>query len=137
MSKFHLHNVRVRYAETDQMGFVYYGNYSLYLEEARTEMIRNLGFSYKALEESGIWMPVVKLEIDYKKPATYDELISIQTQIEGNISRKICFSSKLYNEKSELLCAAKVHLVFLKHLDGKIVTCPPSIKELLEVYKCR
>ena len=135
MSKYHLHKLRVRYGETDQMGFVYYGNYSLYLEEARTEMLRSRGFSYKALEESGIWMPVVKLEINYKKPAVYDELIAIKTKIEGNIDRKICFSSEVLNEKEVLLCTAKVHLVFLKHPEGKIVTCPSSIRDLLEVYQ--
>ena len=70
--------IRTRYAETDQMGVIYYGNYPQYLEIARVEWLRSLGISYKYMEEIGIMLPVVSLHIDYKKPALYDELLSVK-----------------------------------------------------------
>ena len=73
--------LRTRYAETDQMGVVYYGNYPQYLELGRVEWLRSIGFTYKAMEEEGVMMPVVSLQIQYKKPALYDELITIRTKL--------------------------------------------------------
>ena len=71
--------IRVRYAETDQMGYVYYGNYAQYFEVGRVEWLRSLGVSYKSLEESGIMLPVIKLEVDFIKPGKYDDLLTINT----------------------------------------------------------
>lgn len=75
----HLTTIRVRYSETDQMGYVYYGNYAQYLEVGRVEWLRNLGISYKSLEEMGIMMPVINLQLTYLKPAKYDDLLSLNT----------------------------------------------------------
>ena len=74
-------NLRVRYAETDQMGYVYYGNYAMYYEVGRVEAMRKMGFSYKKLEEKGVNMPVLSLQIDYLQPARYDDLLRLQVQI--------------------------------------------------------
>ena len=71
--------IRVRYGETDQMGYVYYGNYAQFFEVGRVEWLRALGVSYKSLEESGIMLPVIQLNINYMKPAKYDDLLTITT----------------------------------------------------------
>ena len=85
--------IRVRYSETDKMGYVYYGNYSAYLEVARVEMLRDLGFSYKKMEEEGIMMPVVDFHITYKKPAFYDDLITIRSRVVNMPGKKIEFEA--------------------------------------------
>ncbi|MCZ2355242.1 MAG: acyl-CoA thioesterase [Bacteroidia bacterium] len=105
--------IRVRYAETDQMGVVYYGNYAIYLEVARTEWVRNLGLTYRELEDNYVTiLPVVSLQIDYKKSATYDDLLTIETTIAELPSVKLIFDHKIYRE-STLLATAKVVLVFV------------------------
>ena len=71
--------IRVRYAETDQMGYCYYGNYAQYFEVARVEALRSLGVTYKTMEENGIWLPVVDFSINYLQPAYYDEELTILT----------------------------------------------------------
>ena len=91
--------LRTRYAETDQMGVVYYGNYPQYLELGRVEWLRSIGFTYKAMEEEGVMMPVVSLQIQYKKPALYDELITIRTKLKELHSTKIEFNYEILNEK--------------------------------------
>ena len=105
--------LRTRYAETDQMGVVYYGNYPQYLELGRVEWLRSIGFTYKAMEEEGIMMPVVSLQIQYKKPALYDELITIRTKLKELPSTKIEFNYEILNEKGELLSTANTVLVFV------------------------
>src|SRR5690606_36415022 len=74
--------IRVRYGETDQMGYLYYGFYALYYEQARTEAIRQLGLTYKSLEESGVMMPVMEMNAKYYRPAHYDDLITVDTRVE-------------------------------------------------------
>mgnify|MGYP001950642211 CR=1 FL=1 len=81
--------IRVRYGETDQMGVVYYGNYALYLEAGRTEWLRKFGLSYKSMEENGIMLPVVSMSINYKKSASYDEIINVKTQLKKTPTVKI------------------------------------------------
>ena len=73
--------IRVRYAETDKMGYVYYGNYAQYFEVGRVEGLRDLGLSYKKMEDEGILLPVVEFQIKYLKPAYYDDLLTIKTTI--------------------------------------------------------
>lgn len=91
--------LRVRYAETDQMGFVYYGNYAQYYEVGRVEAMRSLGFSYKEMEENGILMPVINLNINYKKPALYDDEIRIVTTVSKLPSVRITFDYECFNQK--------------------------------------
>ena len=116
-------NVRVRYAETDQMGYVYYGNYAIYCEVARVESLRNLGYSYKLLEESGIMMPVMEHHSKYLKPAKYDELITIKTSVPKPPSVKISFVYDFYNEANEKIHEAQTDLVFAKVENGR--PCKP------------
>ena len=123
--------LRTRYAETDQMGVVYYGNYPQYLELGRVEWLRSIGFTYKAMEEEGIMMPVVSLQIQYKKPALYDELITIRTKLKDLPSTKIEFDYEILNEKGELLSTANTILVFVDAKTFRPVRCPEKVLDLI------
>ncbi len=109
----HETNVRVRYGETDKMGYAYYGIYPQYYEVARTELIRSFGLSYKKLEDEGIMLPVLSLDIKYLKPALYDDLLRIKTKIVKLPSIRIEFEYEVYNQNNELLNIAKTTLVFI------------------------
>ena len=111
---------RVRYGETDQMGFMYYGNYCFYYEIARAEMIRDYGYSYDELEKDGIQMPIVKVNSKYLRPAKYDNLITIETQIKTLEQLPfITFLHQFYNEENELIHKGEVTLVFVDAKTGK------------------
>ncbi len=122
--------VRVRYAETDQMGFCYYGNYAIYFEVARVEAIRQIGLSYSKMEEQGIAMPVLEYSIKYFKPAHYDEELTIKTKAEIK-GMRIYFEYETFNEKQVQINAAKTTLVFISKDTLKPVEPP---KELLEKF---
>lgn len=124
--------IRVRYAETDQMGYVYYGNYAAYFEVARVEMLRSLGFSYKVLEEEGVILPVLNYSIKYIKPAFYDELLKIKIVIKELPATRIRFDYETFNEKEELINIAETTLVFVNKKTGR-PTAPPD--DLLEALK--
>lgn len=123
--------IRVRYGETDQMGYVYYGNYALYLEVARTEMLRDLGFNYKSFEEQGMIMPVASMEIKYIRPARYDDLLSIKTIIKELPGQKIIFDYEIYNEQDKLLNVSKVKLAFVSAATGKLHDPPKKFIEAI------
>ena len=123
---------RVRYSETDQMGIVYYGKYADYLEVGRVEWLRSLGISYKSLEESGIILPVIHLQIEYKKSAKYDDLLTVETYLRERPLVKIHFNYKIYNESRELLALANTTLAFMNKKDGRPVKCPDSILQKLD-----
>ncbi len=122
---------RVRYAETDQMGYVYYGNYPQFFEIGRVEALRALGISYKKMEEEGIMLPVLKLEIKYVAPAKYDELLEIKTEIREMPNTRITFHHEIRNEKGDLLTLGMVQLVFVRIADKKPCAAPDYIKEAL------
>ena len=124
--------IRVRYAETDQMGYVYYGHYAAYFEVARVEMLRSLGFSYKVLEEEGLILPVLNYSIKYIKPAFYDELLKIKIVIKELPATRIRFDYETFNEKDELINIAETTLVFVNKKTGR-PTAPPD--DLLEAMK--
>ena len=130
--KQHEINVRVRYSETDQMGVVYHGNYAQYFEMGRVEWLRNIGVSYKWMEENGIMLPVVSLNINYKKPARYDDLLLVKTIFKKQESVKIEFDYEIRNEKDELLTIANSTLVFVDMKTGRPVLPPEYILELLK-----
>ncbi len=117
--------LRVRYGETDQMGFVYYGVYAQYYEVGRVEAMRSLGFSYREMEESGILMPVINLNINYKKPALYDDEVRIVTTVKQLPSVRITFEYECYNQKNILLNTGSVTLVFIDKKKNK-PTLPPE-----------
>ncbi|MCG2610554.1 acyl-CoA thioesterase [Flavobacterium sp. SM15] len=123
--------VRVRYAETDQMGVVYHGNYAQYFEMGRVEWLRNLGVSYKWMEENGIMLPVVSLSMNYKKPARYDDLLTVKTIFKKQTSVKIEFDYEISNEKGELLTTGNSVLVFVDMKTGRPTLPPTYVTERL------
>jgi len=135
MSNFFENTLRVRYGETDQMGYVYYGNYAQFLEVARTELIRSVGLTYKELEGMGILLPVVNLNIAYRKAAKYDDLLKLSTQIKGTISKKISFATDIYNQDNQLICRAEVELIFINASTGKVMNCPKDLNFKLSRYQ--
>jgi acyl-CoA thioester hydrolase len=127
--------VRVRYAEADPMNVVYYGNYAQYFEVGRVESLRNLGISYKGIEDMGIMLPVVELNIKYLRPAKYDDLLTIKSQIkELPTEHKIIFDQEIYNEEGKLLTIGKVKLYFMDSKLGKRASMPASMLEKLSSY---
>ena len=127
--------IRVRYGETDQMGFLYYGYYALYYESGRAEAIRQLGFTYKELEDLGIQMPVVELNAQYFRPALYDNLITVRTILkELPTSSKIQFHSELYNEDGLFLNRGVTTLVFYDPVEKKKVDMHPELRKRLEPF---
>lgn len=127
--------IRVHYALTDQMGFVYHGNYAQFYEIGRTESIRSLGYTYKDIEAWGIIMPVVDIHSRFLRPARYDDLITIKTSLrELPVNHKIIFHSEIYNEASKLLNAGTVTLYFLQAEGMKKVKIPSLLKERVEKY---
>lgn len=127
--------VRVRYAETDQMNVVYYGNYAAYFEVGRVESIRQLGYTYKDMEASGVIMPVVELHIKYLRPATYDDLLTVKTQLrEMPADHRIEFFQDVYSEAGKLLIAGRVVLYFLDAETRSRTNIPAEMKSRLEKY---
>ena len=129
--KGHEVQVRVRYGETDQMGVVYHGSYIPYFEIGRVEWLRNKGISYKNLEESGIALPIVSMHLNYKKPARYDDLLTVNTKLRKHSGVKIEFDCEIYNENKELLTTAHFLLVFVDTKTGKPIVPPPYILEII------
>ncbi|MGC8823281.1 MAG: acyl-CoA thioesterase [Bacteroidales bacterium] len=111
--------VRVRYGETDRMGYAYYGYYPFYYEMGRTELLRSYGLTYRELEDSGILLPVSRLEIQYLAPALYDEVLTIRTTILKKPSVKIIFNYEVFNEENELINKAITELVFVDGVTRK------------------
>ncbi|MBD0724603.1 thioesterase [Flavobacterium sp. L1I52] len=124
-------NVRVRYSETDQMGVVYHGNYAQYFEMGRVEWLRNIGISYKWMEENGVMLPVVSLTTNYKKPARYDDLLRVKTIFKSQTSAKIEFDYEIYNEQDELLTIGNSVLVFVNMKTGRPMAAPDYVKTQL------
>lgn len=104
-------NIRVRYAETDKMGYVYYGNYATYYEVARVEWLRERGYSYKQMEDDGIMLPVVHFSVDYKRPAFYDDLLTIEIELIEEPKNRLVFNQQIKNEQGKVLNTSKVILV--------------------------
>jgi acyl-CoA thioester hydrolase len=127
--------VRVRYAETDQMGVVYHSNFFLYFESARTESIRQLGFTYASMEKMGIVMPVIDVHCRFLRPALYDDLLTVKTILkELPVHNKIVFHHEVLNEKKELLAAGKIILNFMEAKTLKPASMPLQLLEKLQPY---
>jgi len=124
---------RVRYGETDQMGVVYHGNYAQYFEMGRTGWLREMGFSYRAMEESGVMLPVISLSINYKKPARYDDLVKVKTTLVKLPSVTIEFNYEIVNEKDEILTTGNSVLVFIDTLKNRPTKCPDYILDKLRI----
>ena len=130
----HTIEIRVRYAETDQMGYVYYGNYATYYEVARVESLRNLGFSYKSLEEEGILMPVTENKSKFIRPAKYDDLLTIKVMVKKFPTNRITFEYEIYNERKKLINLGETILAFVDKKTGRAHEVPESIAKLLKPF---
>ncbi|PWS33636.1 acyl-CoA thioesterase [Pedobacter paludis] len=130
----HSTKIRVRYGETDQMGYMYYGNYAQYYEVGRVEMLRSLGMSYSSMEAEGIMMPVLELKCKYIKPALYDQEITVKTIIKELPGIRIYFEYELYNEKEELINLGSTTLVFVDMKKNKPTTPPVNFMDKLSVF---
>ncbi len=127
--------VRVRYAETDQMGVVYHSNYFLYFESARAESIRGMGFTYADMEKMGVIMPVIDVQCKYLRPALYDNLLTIKTTLkEMPEKHKIEFFHEVYNEKEELLASGKIVLYFMEAKTMQRTKMPTALQQQLQTY---
>lgn len=127
--------VRVYYEDTDQMGVVYYGNYARYYEIGRTEMIRDLGFTYKQMEEMNIMLPARSLKINYLKSAYYDDLLTIRTIVDTIPKVKFPIKTEIYNEAGELINSGEVVLVFFNARTNKPFAAPKFfIDELTRIF---
>ena len=126
--------IRVRYGETDQMGYVYYGNYAQYFEMGRVEWLRNLGESYKGMEKDGIMLPVLKLNVNYLQPAKYDDLLTLKTTLKKIPSAKIEFDFEVLNEKNELLTTGYTSLVFIDMEKNRPTRCPNYLLEKIKPF---
>ncbi|WP_346236634.1 thioesterase family protein [Niabella insulamsoli] len=127
--------IRVRYAETDQMGVVYHSHYFQYFEVARAESIRDLGLTYADMEKSGIMMPVAEVNCKYLRPALYDQLLTIKTMLKQlPQDHKISFHQEVYNEKNELLAFGKVTLAFIDTKNKQRARMPEALYQKIKSF---
>ena len=126
--------VRVRYGETDQMGFVYYGNYAMYYEVARVESLRQLGLTYKELEDGGVMMPVLENKSTFLAPALYDDNLRIVTTIRQMPSVKIIFEYEIFNESGKLIHHGETLLAFVSKSSGKPCRPPEHFQKVLKPF---
>jgi len=126
--------IRVRYGETDRMGYVYYGHYAEYFEVGRTEMLRSLGMTYKTMEDSGIILPVRSMSINFKIPAQYDDLLHIKTYLKSFPEVKLDFYYEITNDKNQLLCSGNTVLVFVDAKTKKVLRAPANFLDAVRKY---
>lgn len=126
--------IRVRYAETDRMGYVYYGNYPTYLEVGRVEWLRALGLSYKEMEDAGTMLPVLNLRIKYIRPAKYDDLLTVVTRVDKMPSTRLEFHHEIFGPDGELRTLATVELVFVNTETGKPTGVPDAVREAMQPH---
>ena len=124
----HVHRLRVRYADTDRMDMVYHGTYAAYLEAARVEMLRDAGWVYAELEKTGVLLPVVQLNLSYKRPARYDQLLDIRTHVVAEPTTKLSLRCEVYHE-NDLLVTGDVVLVFVDAPSGRPCRPPEGLAE--------
>jgi len=127
----HSHQIRVRYAECDRMGFVHHSVYALYFEEARTEILRIKGITYKDFEDAGIIMPVRSMKFDFKKAGRYDDLLTIEVQIVGTPEIRCLFAYRTLNQHGELLNTGETELFFVRKEDLRPMKLPEAYKHFL------
>ena len=130
----HTTQIRVRYGETDQMGYVYYGNYAAYFEVARVESLRHLGMSYKELEDAGVMMPVLENHSYYHQPAVYDDQLSIEVSLKAIPRAKITFHYQVTNQDGTLIHSGETTLVFIRADSKRPCRPPQKMIELLQPF---
>lgn len=127
--------LRVRYGETDQMGYCYYGNYAQYFEVGRVEAMRAVGMSYRKLEESGIMLPVSEFHVNYLLPAKYDDELTVITNITSVKGARIVFTYEIQNEDGKTISKASTTLVFVSKITMKPISAPQDFIDLLTNYE--
>ena len=130
----HETKIRVRYGETDKMGYAYYGIYPQYFEVGRTELIRQYGLSYKSMEDEGIMLPVLDLNINYLKPAFYDDLLTVKTIVAKKPLVRIEFEYEVFNQNKELLTQGHTTLVFIDAKTRKPRKAPKYFLDKIEDF---
>lgn len=133
----HIHNIRVRYSETDRMGYCYHGNYASYFELGRVEALRALGVVYKSLEDQGILLPVVSMNTSFKAPATYDDQLRLETRLVSASTCSLEFSYMLYNQSGVLLTTASTVLVFVNRANNKPMRIPSELSAIFVQYEIK
>lgn len=126
--------IRVYYQDTDKMGVVYYGNYARYYEIGRTEMIRDLGYTYRQMEQEGIMLPARSLKINYFKSAYYDDLLTVRTIVDSIPKVKFPIKTEIYNEQGELINSGETVLVFYSAKTNKPIAAPKFFVERMMKY---
>ena len=126
--------LRVRYGETDQMGYVYYGYYAMYYEVARVESLRRLGLTYREIEAMGIIMPVLENRSQFLFPGKYDELLRIVTYIKQKPGVRITFEYEIFNEQEVLIHKGETLLAFVNQKTGRPCRPPREMVDVLEPY---
>lgn len=126
--------IRVRYGETDQMGYVYYGNYAMYYEVARVESLRQLGLTYKELESMGVMMPVLENHSRFIAPARYDDRLRIVTTLREKPGVRIKFEYEIYNESNSLIHTGETLLVFIDMKNNRPCRPPEAMQNVLAPY---
>lgn len=126
--------MRVRYSETDKMGYAYYGNYASYFEVARVETFRHFGVSYKEMEDNGVMMPVLEYKSKFLKPALYDDLLTVVVKIIDRPGVRVKFDYEVYNEQKTLLTTGETTLVFIDLETNKPIKAPSYFMKLMEPY---
>ena len=130
--KTHFTNVKVRYAETDQMGVVHHGNYAEYLEIARIDWLQQLDISYGKMEKEGVMLPVYSMEFRFIKPALFDDLLTVKTSLRELPSVRIAFEYEIFNQENELITTASTILVFMDSKSKRPVRCPQYILDKIQ-----
>ena len=125
--------IKVRYGETDQMGIVYHGNYAQYLEIGRLEWLNALGVSYKEMEANSVMLPVVYISLNYRKPAFYDDVLTISTSLLKLPTASIEFSYEIHNSSGKLLTTAHTKLAFVNIKSNLPMRCPQYILDKLQI----
>lgn len=130
----HESTLRVRYGETDQMGYVYYGQYAGYFEVGRVEALRSLGFPYRTLEEQGVLLPVREFRTIYHRPALYDDVLTLRTTVPTHPDVRISFDHELLNGSGTLLCEATITLVFVDRSTRRPRRVPAELAAALSPF---
>ena len=126
--------IRVRYGETDRMGYLYYGHYPEYFEVARTDLIRSLGITYRSVEERGILLPERSLKIEYKLPALYDDLLTVKSYLTSIPAVKLDIDYEIFNQEMKLICTGNTILVFVDARTHKPTRAPDYFVKAVEKY---
>ncbi|MCU0418878.1 MAG: acyl-CoA thioesterase [Cyclobacteriaceae bacterium] len=126
--------IRVRYGETDQMGYVYYGNYAMFYEVGRVESLRQLGLTYKELEDMGVMMPVLENHSKFLAAALYDDLLTVRTTIREKPGVRIRFNYEIFNDQGKLIHQGETHLAFVDKKTGRPCRPPEVFQQVLAPY---